>query len=301
MTTSICAPTKFDVKNDTCFTEEQLIEMAKAYNLFMAKVKLSPLDRKINMNVDLIKLNGTITKKYLLSELKSRFESVCHGDEYCLTQQTFMNELVDEMYDDILEGTFRTMGPHKKREWLRTDNINDIMKQYESVYSDFKFLGAVPLDCNDYSHCSLHSINYKKYIKNGINKFGIIFNHDKFGKPGSHWVALYIDVTEGQINYCDSTGNNPIENINNVINTFNKFYESTYNTKPKLMINRLSYQTDSSECGVYACNFIIRRLGGESFDSIVKNSLSFEQINSCRNVYFRNQPSSYEPHPKCDP
>ncbi len=36
-------------------------------------------------------------------------------------------------------------------------------------------------------------------------------------------------------------------------------------------------------------------------EDIINNPLTFEQINSCRNVYFSNNPSKFKPHVLCDP
>ena len=174
------------------------------------------------------------------------------------------------------------------------------MKQYETVYPHFKFLGAVPLDCNDLSFCPLHKIDYDEHKKNGITNLAVVFNYDRYGQPGSHWVALFIDLAQGHIYYCDSMGRKPIANINIIIDEFKEYYQKigtvTYQYNPH------SYQEDGSECGVYSCNFIIRLLAGEPFDQIITKPLTFKEINSCRNVYFRNKPSSHSgARTKCDP
>lgn len=297
-----CAPHRYDKKNNTCFSTNQLIEMAKAYNRYLTKNKLSPSNvvKSGNTNVDnfnLIKIEND--KKYLLKEFKIRFDKVCGNNEACITKQSFMNELVAEMKNDFLSNTFRTEGPVSSTEWLSTIEINNIMKQYENIYSTFKFLGAVPLNCDEYSFCTLHKLNYNKCTKK--NKLGIIFNLDRVGQPGSHWVALYISVAEGKIYFCDSNGKPPIDNITKIINQFIKFYQNKTNKTPIYKYNTKSYQKDNSECGVYSCNFLIRILAEESFEDIVDNYLSFNQINSCRNVYFNNGKSKYQVHAKCDP
>jgi len=294
-----CAPGKYDKTNKTCFSLEQLIAMAKAYNRYNSTVRLSP---KSNVNInDSALIEVKKNKAYLLQELYKRFDTVCGNDEFCLTQQEFMNELVKEMFNDITLNTFRPIGPDDHKEWLSTQNINEIMQQYEQIYPDFKFLGAVPLDCNELSYCSLHKLNFNEYLKKNIKQLGIIFNHDKHGQHGSHWVALYINISNGHIYFCDSMGNEPIDNINKIINDFKNFYEKKTGKLPIYKINTKSYQKDGSECGVYACNFLIRLLAGEKFDNIVNNYLTFTQINSCRNVYFNNKPSKYPPYKTCDP
>ena len=295
-----CAPGKYDSANNTCFGQEQLIEMASAYNRYLVKAKLNP--NRVNLpNADLINLNNKLNKPYLLMELKKRFDHICKGDELCLTQQSFMNEIVREMRDDIVNNTFRPDGPVEAKDWLSTQHINNIMKQYEPIYPDFKFLGAVPLDCDIHAFCPLHRIDMDKYLSNRISKLGIVFNMDKFGDPGSHWVSMYIDIANGEIYYCDSNGKKPIDNMNTVISQFLDYYKKKTGKNAIYKYNNKSYQKDKSECGVYSCNFIIRKLAGESFDDIVDNPLSFQEINSCRNVYFRNKPSEFKPHSNCDP
>ena len=295
---NICAPNKFDKKNNTCFTQAQLLEMAKAYNRYITKTNLHPTNKKFQ-NASLINIKDD--KPYLLKELLDRFKEICDNDQVCLTKQDFMNEIVGEMKDDIETDTFRPIGPDEPIEWLSTMDINDILSQYESIYPDFKFLGAVPLDCNDVSYCSLYELDFDKYLKKGIKKTAVVFNLDKHGQPGSHWMALYIDIGNGEIYFCDSNGRKPMENISEIINKFKKYYKDKTGTDVIYKYNSNSYQHDGSECGIYSTNFIIRMLSGEKFDSVVKNNLSFEQINSCRNVYFRNKPSKYKIHPKCDP
>lgn len=295
---NICAPHKYDATHKTCFTIDQLVEMAKAYNRYISKQKLHP-NKSINYDTTLIKIEPD--KSYLLKELHSRFQMVCNGADICLTKQNFMNEIVKEMREDILNDTFRPNGPDDSKAWLSTAHINEIMQQYEKVYPDFKFLGAVPSDCSDLTFCSLYKLDFHQYQKQSINKLGIIFNLDQHWQPGSHWVALYIDIKKGEIYFCDSMGHKPLTKIVTIIKQFQAYCKQHLEKEAIYEYNKTAYQTDGSECGIYACNFIIRKLAGETFDNIVSHPLTFSQINSCRNVYFSNHPSKYKSHIKCDP
>lgn len=295
---NICAPDKYDSKNNTCLSLEQLIEMAKAYNIFMTKKVLAPESSNIKIS-NAIKIKPE--KKYLLLELKKRFDKICGGDEICITKQSFMDELVKEMRDDINENTFRTTGPEKDTEWLNTNHINAIMKQYQNVYPDFVFMGAVPIDCAELSFCSLYNINFEEFEEQNKKHIGTIYNLDKYGEPGSHWVCLYINLLDGEIYYVDSTGKKPPKYVEKIIDSFKTYYQNKNNKPPIYKYNTKSYQKDGSECGIYSCNFLIRKLAGESYESIIEKSLNFEQINSCRNAYFNNNPSKNKVHPSCDP
>ena len=295
-----CAPgKKYDKINNTCFTLDELIELCNAYNRYITKNKF---DANSTLKTNALTIKVTPNKKYLLSELKKRFRDVCEEDEICITRQDFMNEIVrKEIKNEIINETHRPIGPEDPTQWFRTDDINNIIKQYEKKHNNFYFLGAVPADCDMIKYCSLYHIEYDKFAQQNINNLAVIFNLDTHDKPGSHWVALFIDLT-GKIYYCDSTGREPNDYIMSTINNFINYYKKKHNRDPIYLYNKKEYQLDSSECGVYSCNFIIRILSGESFKNIVNDYLKFNEINSCRNVYFSNKPSRISnTHHKCDP
>lgn len=299
MNANMCAPHQYDKENDTCFRIETLMELASGYNKYIYKKKLSPNQKNSSINEIFIKIKPE--KKYLLQELKKRFEKICGDDQLCWTQQSFMNEVVKEMREEVLNNTFRPLGPNESTEWLDTTQINNLMKQYEKIYPHFLFLGAVPANCSQLSFCPLYKLNYDNLIKNGITQIASVMNLDRHGEPGSHWLALFIDIEKGEIYLCDSVGKSPKKEIEQTINDFILYYKNRTGKNPIYEYNKNPYQRDNSECGVYSSNFIIRKLSGESFNDIVSKSLKFEEINSCRNAYFRNGTSKYPIHSKCDP
>jgi hypothetical protein len=298
MNKNICAPNKYDSENDTCFSLDQVIELIKAFNKHITKINLSPTT-KVSYDATPIKISDN--KSQMLTDLNNRFISICSGKEMCLLKQDFMNEIVDKnMYNDITTNTFRVKGPDGSTDWLSTIDIDGIMHQYEEVYSDFHFLGAVPSDCDAVDYCVLHDINFDDELNKGINRLGIIFNHDTHKQSGSHWVSMFIDIPKATLYYVDSVGKDPVGRINKFIDTFKKYSEN----KGKKFVykkNKFSYQTDDSECGIYSCNFLIRLLAGESFEHIIENPLDFKAINSCRNIYFNNPISKANAHKMCDP
>jgi hypothetical protein len=110
-------------------------------------------------------------------------------------------------------------------------------------------------------------------------------------------------LNKNEFSYCDSTGSKPVSGIKKFIDTTRKYIESA-GGKMTYKENTNKYQKDSSECGIYSCNFIIRKLAGESFEKIVGDPLDFSEINLCRNVYFSNEPvrkKSSKPSKRCDP
>lgn len=298
MNKNICVPGKYDSVNRTCFSLEQVIELVKAFNKHITKTNLNPTKKK---SYKATPITTTPDKSKLLDDLNDRFKSVCSGDESCLLRQDFMNEIVKkEMYEDIVHNTFRAVGPPGSTDWLSTDDIDQIMHPYERVFPNFKFLGAVPSDCDAVKVCVLHDLDFDAYVGLHITQLGIIFNHDTHKETGSHWVSMYINIPEAKLFYVDSVGKNPVGRMDNVIKKFEQYCDAN-GRKITYKKNTNSYQTDDSECGVYSCNFLIRLLAGESFEHIVQNPLDFQGINSCRNVYFSNQSSKFKINKMCDP
>ena len=252
------------------FTTQKLVDLCSAYN--RAVVKRDPRARKMS----LIPIKAD--HDYLVSALSEKVTQY-GGDS---TMQMIVQEE-------------RPAGPGAS-EWLSNEDIDGIMRRVSRHYAQFRFLGAIPMDCEMYAFCSLHRLDFSEAGR-VHQQFGAVFNLDRHGQRGSHWVAFYVDLTRRQVYFSDSTGKPPRDNINNLIN---KAVEACKAKGPvDLRINTHKYQHDRSECGVYSTNFIIRCLAGESFDSITRNALTFEQINSCRQCYFKGD--AKRAHQLCDP
>lgn len=303
-----CAP---GVKYDgSCWSLDSLVRVAEGFNneIRAASLRSGADNSKFKGKKEIvIKQN----KKYLLTELTDRLGDVCK-DDLCWLKQKFVKKLNDEK---INKKTFRPKGPQGKFAWLSTTNIEEVMKQYEDVYSDFKFLGAVPIDFDDLP-LGIRDLDFTGNFEKGITKYGIVFNLDEHWKPGSHWVALYVDVGKFQIYFFDSYGYRPEKRIRKFVKRCARWcyrnrclvnpeekchYDSELGSdtfmhskkknkiEKKYMIeyNRNRHQYKNSECGVYSINFILRLLQGESFEHITKNKTLDDKMNYCRNVYFR--------------
>lgn len=281
----VCAPGMYDKENNTCFTDDMVLHMANAYNAYVQEKMPSMKPVHISNN-----------KMQILKQLLERFDEVCHGDQVCLTKQDFMNSIImnDHRQGSAAEAfrnrAFRPVLPNKPTEWLSTTDINNIMKQYENVYPDFLFAGAVPRDCTHLDFCSLNKLHYPTLYQKGIRRIGTVFNMDEYGKGGSHWVALYIDIAKGVVAYVDSAGSKPPREVVDHINKYKKFHSEKFGKEPQVKINTKRYQYDSSECSIYSCHFIIKSLEGRSLEDYVMDPLQFKEINACRNVYSLNKP-----------
>ena len=273
-----CSPTSI-FEFGSCLTIEALIEMIKAYNKEHSN---DTIQEHSNLNT----LNPSKYKIYLLEELSKKTKNECTNQK-CWTTQSFMKHLNNIMREQIIKFTWRTDGPQGRFDWLSTYNVNGVMEQTEKKYTEFKFLGAVPMDFDNLPETNIPNLNIDKYIKNNKNKFGIIFNLDESWKSGSHWVSFFSDINNGSIYYFDSYGIRPEPRVRKLMRKFYN-YCTEHNINAVSDYNKIRHQYGGSECGVYSINFIKRLLKGHTFQDICQSKVKDIKINKCRKVYFGN-------------
>jgi len=188
------------------------------------------------------------------------------------------------------------------------------MEQYENVYPEFRFLGAVPIDFDKLSGLGIGDYDFSKSVKEKKTKLGLVFNLDEHWQPGSHWNALYADLDKNQIYFFDSYGKGPVKRVRNLVKRISQFcYNkdickknvcSEINDSDSYMMpneknriekkinvdyNHSRHQYKDSECGVYSINFILRLLKGDTFEDISNTKVLDNDINKCRDDYFTLQ------------
>ena len=276
-----CAP-KLMFESGSCIKLNILIEMAKAYNEETersGRIKLFP-----NMET----LNPKKYKKYLLREFKNKIQNCT--TQKCWSEQSFINQMENVSREELLKYTFRPDGPDGRFEWLNTLNINDVMEQYEKKYGEFKFLGAVPMDFDDFERFGIKNLNYKDLVNIGKTKIGVVFNLDNHDQPGSHWVGLYANLKAGELYYFDSYGTMPCKRVRTLMRRIANFSQTGMGVqKLRAEYNKTRHQYENSECGVYSLNFIIRLLRGDDFQDVCKSKIPDKKVNKCRKVYFGNK------------
>ena len=280
-----CAPgNKYE--KGSCYTLDNLINIAIAFN------KNFPNEKIILKN----------DKKYLLKSLSSNMKNKFNcNNQMCWLKTNILKNMDNE---NINFFTFRPEGPEKRYEWLSTNDINKVVYQYEKVYNDFEFYGAVPYDFQELPILDVSNINFNNLLNSNKSRIGLVINLDKHTEPGSHWVALYSDLKKNQIYFFDSFAKKPGKEIKKFLGKILKFlYKKKYNkTLTENMINnqdpqleyldvrynKIRHQFKNSDCGVYSINFILRLLKGHSFDYITNNITKDDKMNDCRTVYFSN-------------
>jgi hypothetical protein len=275
-----CSPNTAPTTDYTCFDTSELEEIALALNIYITKNKA--LSNYCHKQSEKCILRKTIdiqnkSKKGLWKSINKRLGQLCN-QESCWIDLDLINMIPDKyVVEKIKYFTFKPKMSKNRRSWLSTRNINEVMQQYQEFDKSFKFLGALP--SNFYTQIRVDYSQFKHY-----KKVGIVFNLDTHDKPGSHWVAFLIDNKNRQYEYFDSTGKSPNKHIKTFINMLIK---QEIIKSYRYLQNTTVHQTKNSECGIYSMFYIIQRLLGKDFHTIVDHVIRDDDMNKFRDHLFR--------------
>jgi hypothetical protein len=154
-------------------------------------------------------------------------------------------------------------------QWLTSDDIETVMKQYEDKFPAFEFLGPSPSDYNARKVAGvcvweeLCNFSLKNYMDSGTHKIGVVFNTDPHTEDGSHWVSLFINIApdNNYIFFFDSTGYRPQKEIREFINTVTA-QGRALGIRFKYYENRKQHQKLNTECGMYSLFMIVNLIEG---------------------------------------
>lgn len=141
------------------------------------------------------------------------------------------------------------------------DQVNDvglysdqIMKMMKDYVKD-GFLGVVAAD-------EVHLLA-KKSLPH--DKFGFVMNKDPSNKPGSHWLAVYVDtVDDKEVDYYDSYAEEPDDLFLAELKKLMQAHKLSIYLKFK--VNRVKSQAENSNlCGFHAMKFLMDRFAGKPF------------------------------------
>lgn len=267
-----CSPGKGD--RDSCFDHNSLIAIAEAFNNWKSRLCL----KERCIRISKIKNVKTLDKTEIYNAIKSRLIDLC-AEEYCWADLDFIDSISDhKIKQDIKHFTFKPKDSESSTMWLNTNNINQVIQQYEHLVNEqegkytFKFLGAQPSDIY-----KVVKINFRE-LETKYSQVAIIFNNDTHDKPGSHWNSCFIDNNLRTIECFDSLGVLPNKYIKTFIRKL-KGYSIKY--------NRIVHQTGDFACGLYACYFIIQKLKGKTFNEINARLITDSMMTKYRKNIFR--------------
>jgi len=261
--------------NASCFSKNALLKIINKWN---------------EKNNNKIIFSNSDSVEILWNLLNKKLQNLCN-DELCWSKLPFIKELNDEEIKHAFRPKMPKSWYKNTREWLSTTDINNVLKQYQQKYSDFKYIGAIPIDFDNkdsFGSCIVNemcSLNINSIKRKNIKRIGVVFNLDKHDEPGSHWVALFIDLNKNNIYFFDSYGIKPPKEVRILMNRL-KSQAKNNNQKIKLFYNNIRHQYKNSECGVYSINFIVKLLEGHDYNELIKNKIDDDTMNTFRNKFF---------------
>tara|TARA_B100001094_G_C18157853_1_gene787529 strand:+ start:185 stop:940 length:756 start_codon:yes stop_codon:yes gene_type:complete len=223
--------------------------------------------------------------------LGENMKNTCNRESCWMKQKWVSNKLDKKIQKNTFAPTQPSVWKKKPNEWLTSIDILNVMKQYEDKHDDFEFLGPSPIDFDSHKmrgECvwdELCKFSLKKQKESGKSKIGIIFNLDPHDKPGSHWVATYINMNKKEIYYFDSYGDRTPSKIKTLIKRVQE-ESKRFGKKYRFKANKRRHQYSDSECGMYCLHFIIELTKGTSFQKFQNVRFTDDLMTKLRNIYF---------------
>ena len=274
-----CSPirTENHKRFNTCLTFSELVTIGSAYNMIVQNNK-----NRDNRMLKTINKSSFSSSKRLINALEDRFSKACPpnndgmGQDQCWLEQPIFKLNARDLYN-TLQRKFRPLMPMSwkadKNHLLNTFDILKVLKQYEDKYDDFEFLGVYPLNfmekdernddmcvIGDICHLQMkkHIESEKKFKK---KQFALVHNMDPHDQPGSHWVALYINIDSSDprfgFGYYDSYGYDESYQVQKLYNTVVNQLRQLNLEIPPFIKNKKRHQFKNTECGMFSIMFVI--------------------------------------------
>lgn len=262
-------------KKHTCFDDKTIFFLKNLWNLRHPDVKI------LETNPEKIWI-----------ELKNKLKECSH--EICWIENVVSDPEVKKKLKKIHFAPKAPISWNKnKNEWLSSVDISNVLDQYKSTYHDFNYIGPSPIDFDkrvENNVCvwpELCKLNIKEQYDKGIRKIGIVFNLDKHNQSGSHWVAIFIHLSEKYIFYFDSCAPKKLPPEITVL--MNRVLQQCKenNMHMKKIINTFPHQKGNTECGMYVLYFIICLLENiKKTKDFLQRRIPDQEVEMFRNIYF---------------
>ena len=226
------------------------------------------------------------------NEIRKKLSSTC-DNEMCWIDKTFNGKENNKIKKKLFAPKTPYSWKSNINEWLSSTDILNVMRQYEEAYPEFKFYGPAPIDFNTNLYddkCvwpEICNINIKELKEEGKTKIGFIFNTDKHYESGSHWIAMYLDLSKKYIFFFDSNGTVQPKEIDELITNIKNQCENIGIKIKEYNNNNFRHQKSNSECGMYCLYFIINLLKNihkhRYFNTKV---IPDKRVENFRNIYF---------------
>ena len=273
-----CSPTQ--EKSFTCYTTNALIKLRDSWNARHPDAMIHSDD-----------------VKEIWDSLKSGFGNTCNKESCWLRQLASDSKDVKNLFSYFAPESPKTWSKNPN-EWLSSVDITKVMKQYETAFPSFEFLGPSPIDFDKTpkgeSSCVFEELCEFEIIKylnpaDPKHKIGIIFNTDPHYLSGSHWISLFVNMKKQFIFFFDSTGDAPPKEINKFVKKIIK-QGKDIDLHFKYIVNNKEHQKHNTECGMYSLFMIINLLKEtRSPEDFLTTVFSDKEMERFRHVFFNKE------------
>ena len=122
-----CAPCR-KYEDGSCLSLELLEAMIDIYN---KENPTNTIDFKKYAKIEI--LNPSKYKKWLVHSLKHALHSVCTS-QACWTTLEMFQKLHEDKLNELLNRTFKPIGPANSHEWLSNEHIDKSLSQFENIF-----------------------------------------------------------------------------------------------------------------------------------------------------------------------
>jgi hypothetical protein len=215
--------------------------------------------------------------KTVWGELKRRLHAKCNtGEPTCIVTSMMKRPRAPKTWSA------------NSTEWLSSDDIDKVEKEYERVIEDYHFIGCVPIDFDlksETSKCivsTLCSMKLETLYNKGYRQIGIVFNTDVHDGPGQHWISAFLDIRPElqypRMTYFDSYARKPEKEIQRLMFRWKEQWDRRGGPAMKLTYNTTRHQFKESECGMYCLYYHYACL----MDIPMDTRVSDEKVNAFR-------------------
>ena len=250
------------------FDEDEVKRLCEVYN------KEHPREKPITCSDDM---------EVVWKQLQQRFHEKCKtGQAECIVSSLLRRPKAPKAW--VLN----------RYEWLSSDDIEAIEKDYCEIFADFHYAGSVPIDFDlksDTNKClisTLCSLKLDELHRKGKHRIGIVINTDPHDGPGQHWVAVFCDIRPElaypRVTYFDSYAEYPEKEIRTLMKRWKDQWDATgiHKKGMRLTYNKTRHQYKDSECGMYCLYFHYACLLGIP----MAEKMPDDVINAFRNLLF---------------
>ena len=272
-----CSPiTSKDSPTYSCFTNDAIMRIGTKWNIRHPGSKIQLTD-----------------PRSVWLQLREKMRGSCYT-ESCWVRNHLANAFPE--LSDLINHSFSPKAPESWNnnpiEWLTSDDISKVMKQYEDAYPCFRFLGPSPINYSQILEDGVSvwpeiaELNVKQLMKEGIFKIGFVFNTHPHYKEGEHWISVFVNLKEKYIFFMDSNGVQPPKQVRALVSEIKKQCRAL-GLNMQVIYNKKQHQKKNTECGIYSLFTIINLLNGQfTPKDLTSTRIPDEQMVELRNKYF---------------